>query len=74
MDLSLHFSYAKFSPQGLWNVETLSVEKWGAKFPSTTPVEKFSEFNIGLWRNFRWDSKRKGSYPHKFLLRLLLLP
>lgn len=63
-----------FSPQGLWNVETQSVENLGTQNTSTGAVEKSRNFNIWLWRIFRCGCKEKTTFPHKFSLRLLLLP
>ena len=63
-----------FSPQGLWNVETQSVENLGAKNTSTGTVEKSRNFNIWLWIIFRCGCRGKSTFPHKFPLRLLLLP
>ncbi len=65
---------SKIYPQGLWNVETFPVENSGAENPSTDPVEKFSDLNIGLWRKKHWPSKEKSTFPHNFVLLLLRLP
>ncbi len=66
--------HLNFSPQPLWNVERISVEKPRRKNPSTPPVEKLENIHIGLWRKKRCGPKQKGTYPHNFPLRLLLLP
>ncbi len=66
--------HLNFSPQPLWNVERISVDKFRRKNPSTPPVENIQSFHIWLWIKIRCAPKQKGTYPHNFALRLLLLP
>ena len=70
----VRFLLSKIYPQGLWNVETFAVEKSGAKFYSTVPVENFCFSTLCLWRKIRCSRNAKGTFPHNFPLRLLLLP
>ena len=72
--LTLEILYLKIYPQGLWIVEIKSVDKLRRIFHSTTPVEKYKIPHTWLWRKKRWASNRKPTYPHNFVLLLLLLP
>ena len=60
-------------PQGLWNVEGISVEKSSINFLPHPPVEICRFSTLGLWKKSRCGSKRNCTFPHKFPLLLLLL-
>ena len=61
-------------PQGLWNVEFFPVEKLGGKISPHLPVDDCGNSNRGLWKKSCCGSKAKDTFPHKFLLMLLILP
>ena len=61
-------------PQGLWNVETEPVEQNEQKFSFTGAVEKMRNLHTRAVEKNRCRRKEKTGYPHKFPLRLLLLP
>jgi len=63
----------EFSPQGLWNVENLSVEKRDEKNASTSPVDKFFFSTFDLWIKTCCSPNAKWTFPHNFVLPLLRL-
>ena len=50
------------------------VDKLHPVWVFTAPVEKERIVHIGLWIKKTCGAREKGSYPHKFVLPLLLLP
>ena len=61
-------------PQGLWNVENFPVENLGSIFSPQVAVDDCGNSHIGLWKKSGCGSKTKPTFPHKFLLILLILP
>ena len=61
-------------PQPLWNVEFLPVENLAAKFPPQLAVDGCGKINMGLWKKSGCGSRVNATFPHKFLLILLILP
>ena len=61
-------------PHGLWNVENFL---WKNRSENLRPhslwksVEKFTPW---VWKKSHCRSKKNGSFPHNFSLRLLILP
>ena len=66
--------YPKNFPQGVWNVETGSVEKFTSKHLETPAVDKLLFFPFVLWIKSPRKSCAFGTFPHKLLLLPLLLP
>ena len=61
-------------PQGVWNVETGSVEKFTSKHLETLAVDKLLFLPFVLWIKSPRKSCAFGTFPHKLLLLPLLLP
>ena len=61
-------------PQPLWNVEFLPVENLAAKFSPQLAVDGCGKKNMGLWKKSGCGSRANTTFPHKFLLILLILP
>ena len=61
-------------PQGVWNVETGSVEKFTSKHLETPAVDKLLFLPFVLWIKSPRKSCAFGTFPHKLLLLPLLLP
>jgi len=70
---ALEILHSKIFPQPLWNVENLSVENRDEKNTSTASVDKLFFSTFTLWIKKRCGSNTKGTFPHKFVLRLLRL-
>ena len=65
--------YPKIFPQALWNVETVSVEKFTPKHLETLAVDKLLFLPFALWIKSPRESCAFGTFPHNLLLLPLLL-
>ena len=66
--------YLRIFPQPLWNVENLPVENFFQKKLPQGAVDGCGKITRGVWKKSGCGSRANGTFPHNFLLILLILP